>query len=492
MDTNKKIHTLFHPRAIAIIGASRTIGKWGFTFCLHLIKGEFKGEVYPVNPAGGTLLGKKVYKSLSELPQPVDTAFILLPPEKVAGTITECGQIGIQSIVVITAGFQELGQRGKQLQDQVVEAANNADIGMVGPNCAGIASPAPLSLHIMMQPNFPKPGGIAVISQSGNIAGSILYLVSRQDIGVSRCVSVGNQAQLKVEDFLEYLITDDQTKVVTLYLESVSDGKRFMDVARRLTKVKPLIIIKGGQTEIGVSAAKSHTGAIAGSGAVFTGMCRQSGVILVDDVEEMLDIAVALLSQPLPAGNRVGIIANGGGWGVLTADACIKAGLDVVELPEDLLKALDERLPAWWNRQNPVDMVAGLSRGAFFKAIAILAESKVIDGLITLGFGYGHGNAHVFDNLPDDDNLGFEDYKQGTLYSDKRGKEFLLNQIETHKKPILISSEFMVGADREQNEAVLNFRKENVFVYPGAVRAARVLAHLAFYGMYKQREPRQG
>ena len=198
-------------KSIAIIGASRTIGKWGFIFLLHLVKGGYEGGIFPVNPSGGTLLGQKVYTSIDELPGPVDVAFILLPPKMVAGALTDCGRLGVKTCVVITAGFQELGSAGKKLEQQVLDAANAADIAMVGPNCAGISSPGHMNLHCMMQPNFPRPGNIAIVSQSGNIAGSIQHMLWKQDIGVSRCVSVGNQAQLTVEDYLEYLITDDES-----------------------------------------------------------------------------------------------------------------------------------------------------------------------------------------------------------------------------------------------------------------------------------------
>jgi len=203
-------------------------------------------------------------------------------------------------------------------------------------------------------------------------------------------------------------------------------------------------------------------------------------------VEDMFDTAVAFLSQPIPKGNRVGIVANGGGWGVLTADACIEAGLDVVELSEETLEALDKRLPPWWNRQNPVDMVAGMSRGAFFKALEILAKTETIDSLIALGFGYAHGNAGVFGSLPDTKDMNISQYVKDTLYSDTRGMNFILDLIEQYKKPVLLSSEFIVGADRDQNEAVLALRRKNVLIYPSSRRPAQVLARMAWYSRYLQ------
>jgi acyl-CoA synthetase (NDP forming) len=342
----------------------------------------------------------------------------------------------------------------------------------------------------MMQPNFPPPGNMAIVSQSGNLAGSIQHICWKQEIGISRCISVGNQALLKTEDFLEYLITDEQTKVVVVYLEGMHDGNRFMDVARRLTRVKPVIVIKGGQSETGIQAAKSHTGAIAGSDRVFGAICRQCGIIRVNDVEEMLDTAVAILSQPLPAGNRVGIVANGGGWGVLTADACVEAGLDVVGLPEETLQALDKRLPPWWNRQNPIDLVAGMSRGAFFKAIEILCTTDAVDSMIALGFGYGNPNVAVFHAVPKDAGLDTSKFIENTLHSDRRGMNFLLDMINLHQKPVLLCSEYIVGADRDQNEAVLALRSKNVLIYPSCRRPAQVLARLAHYSRYLKNQDR--
>jgi len=484
----EKIGILFNPKSVAIIGASRTIGKWGFTFTLHLIKGGYKGVVYPINPGGGTLMGLPVYRNLSDVPGPVDVAFILLPPEKVAAAVDSCGKHGIPAIVVITAGFSELGERGRRLEADVAGAAEKSQIALVGPNCAGIASTEPMSFYCMMQPVFPPPGHVAIVSQSGNIAGSIQFIFWKQDVGISRVVSVGNQAVLKVEDILEYLIDDDKTRVVVAYLEGVCSGRRFIDVTRRLTRKKPFIVIKGGQSERGVQAARSHTGAIAGSDGVFDALCRQCGIIRVHDIEDLCDTAVAFLSQPVPRGNRVGIVANGGGWGVLTADACVGAGLDVAPLPDETLRLLDERLPKWWNRQNPVDLVAGMSRGAFFKAVEIVAQSDAIDGVICLGFGYGHGNVAALNEVSHDGDLDYEGYIEATLHSEIRGMNFLLNVIDRYKKPVLLASEFIVGADNDGNQPMVELRKKNVLVYPSSRRPAQVLARLVRYGRYLHKE----
>lgn len=488
MDLTRKIQTLFNPKSVAIVGASKTIGKWGFTFLLHLIKGGYKGEIYPVNPTITEILGKKAYKSLKEIPGPVDVAFILIPPDQVAGAIAECGSIGICACVVITAGFREIGRSGITLEEDIMKAAKEAGIAMVGPNCAGITSPYSMSLYCMMQPNFPDPGNIAIVSQSGNLAGSIQHMCWKQDVGISRCVSVGNQALIKTEDFIDYFITDKETRVVLAYIESVSDGKRFIKASRSLSREKPFIVLKGGKTDIGSRAAKSHTGAIAVSDVLFDAMCRQCGIIRVDDVEDLFDTGVAFLSQPIPKGNRVGIVANGGGWGVIMADACTSQGLDVVSLSEETLSLLDKRLPAWWNRQNPVDMVAGMSRGAFFKSLDILCACNEVDSLVSMGFGYGKPFSDIIQTVPDDDNFKASDYIQNALHSDDRGKDFILELINKYQKPVLLSSEYGIGADKDKNQAILDLRKKNIFSYPSSRRTAKVLARLVYYGRYLQNQ----
>jgi acyl-CoA synthetase (NDP forming) len=483
---DNRLEKLFKPRSVAIIGASTNMAKWGFNFTLHLIHGGYKGKCYPINPSGGELMGMKVYPSIHDVPEQVDLAFVLIPPEAAVEAVRECGIKGVPACVVVTAGFGELGEEGERLQQALREAALETGTAVVGPNCAGISSTEPFSIYCTMQPNFPPPGHIAIFSQSGQIGGSIQRMCEKHDIGVSRFVSTGNESVLKSADFLDYFAEDDQTRAVVGYIEGVGEGRRFFEAARRLTSRKPLILIKSGRTSIGARAAASHTGALAGSDGVFDALCRQCGIIRVSSLDDMFDLATAFVSQPLPKGNRVGIAANGGGWGVLTADACIEAGLDVAPLPEDVREELDRRLPPWWNKQNPVDLVAGISRGAFFKAIEALAKSPELDAVIALGFGYAAGVASVFLNTPGLGDEG-ETVAEGMLSSDLRGMNFIMDVIRDHSKPVIISSEFAHGADREPNEAILQFRKKGIIVYPSPDRAARVLARMYEYNRYRSR-----
>lgn len=483
MSVDKRLDALFNPRSLAIIGASTNLAKWGFNFMLHLLHGGYKGACYPINPSGGEILGCKSYPSILDVPDDVDLAFILIPPEAAVDALRQCGQKGVRACVIVTAGFGELGGQGQRLQDELCAAAREAGIAVVGPNCAGIASPAPMGLYCTMQPNFPPAGNIAIFSQSGNIGGSIQRICEKYDIGISRFVSTGNESVLRSSDYLHYFADDDQTSVVVGYIEGIPNGREFFEAARRLTRRKPLVLIKAGRTGVGARAAKSHTGALSGSDAVFEGLCAQCGILRASSIEDMFDIATAFLAQPLPRGNRVGIVANGGGWGVLTADACIAVGLDVVPLPEETLESLDKRLPPWWNRQNPVDLVGGISRGAFFKAVEALAKSPALDGVIALGFGYAASVASVFTGVTRLGETG-ERVANDMLASDMRGLNFILDTIAKHEKPVIMASENAFGADRDRNEAILTFRKHGIIVYPSPDRAARVFAKMLEYQQY--------
>ena len=487
MSRDKRLEALFKPRSVAIIGASTNLAKWGFNFTLHLVHGGYKGKCYPINPAGGELLGLKVYPSILDVPGEVDLAFILIPPEAAVAALRQCGEKGVPACVVVTAGFGELGEEGERLQRSLSEVARDAGTAVVGPNCAGITSPEPMSLYCTMQPNFPPPGHIAIFSQSGNIGGSIQRICEKHDIGISRFVSTGNESVLSSADYLDYFADDEQTKVVVGYIEGVADGRRFFEAAKRLTRQKPLVLIKAGRTSVGSEAAKSHTGALSGADGIFEGLCRQCGIIRVSNIDEMFDLATAFVSQPLPRGNRVGIAANGGGLGVLAADACATAGLEVAPLPEETLQALDKRLPPWWNRRNPVDLVGGISRGAFFKAIEALAKSPALDGVISLGFGFGSSIASVFRNVPILGDTG-ERVAEDMLASDMRGLNFILDVIAEHSKPVILSSENAYGADRDRNQAILAFRRKGIIVYPSPDRAAYVFAKMHEYHKYLSSE----
>ena len=256
--------SLFEPRAIAFIGASTNPAKWGFNILHHIIKAGYKGSIYPINPQGGTWFGRPMYKSLAEAPRPIDLAIIVVPKERVPDTLRECIDADIHAAVIITAGFGETGAEGKTLEMEVLAIARAGGIRIVGPNTMGVFSAYPSPLQAVMTASKFKQGSVAVVTQSGNLGTSISYRFLRRDIGISRLISSGNEADLMIEDYLEYLETDDMTRVICLYVEGVRQGRRFIETIRRISAVKPVILLKGGTGAIGADAAMSHTGALAG------------------------------------------------------------------------------------------------------------------------------------------------------------------------------------------------------------------------------------
>jgi len=331
-DVVQKFEYLFNPRSVAFIGASQKPYKWGFLIPLDMLDRGYEGKVYLVNPREKEIFGLPVHKSIMDVPGEVDLAFVTVPAPSVLDVVRQCARKGVHAILIITAGFGEIGDEGKAAQEEAAAVARDAGMLMVGPNCAGLLSPRPSRFYASMPAVEPKPGSISVVSQSGNVCGTIMRLCVHHGIGLARLVSSGNEAFLQTEDFFEYYAADPLTSVVMSYVEGVRDGRRFLDAAKQCSQKKPIVMLKVGKTDAGTRAAQSHTGALAGSAEVFSGACRQAGVIQVTDVQEMFDVAVAFARQPLPKGHRVGIISEGGGWGVLAADACAEVGLDVLSL----------------------------------------------------------------------------------------------------------------------------------------------------------------
>lgn len=324
----RRWESLFDPRSVAVIGASKTPGKIGMILTSTIIAGGFKGEVYPINPNADDVLGVKAYPSIKSVPGDVDLAVVAVPARHVVESVRECAEKGVEWCVVITAGFKEAGGEGERMQEELVRICEESGMSLVGPNCMGVYS-ASSSLHALMNPLFPRKGGVSIVSQSGTIGMMLMDSLSQRGSGVARFVSSGNEAHVKLADYLEFFARDPETKVVVSFMEGVRDGRRFMEAARKVTEKKPLICLKGGRTEAGAMAARSHTASIAGSLQVFKAAARQVGITLASDCEELADLAVAFSLSPLPEGRKVGIVTGGGGWGVLTADACEEQGLEV-------------------------------------------------------------------------------------------------------------------------------------------------------------------
>ncbi len=468
---------LFKPKSIAVIGASKNPGKWGFLIPMNLTLGGYEGKIYPINPKETEILGWTVYPSIADVPEPVDLVLIIVPPPTVPKVIRECAgkaKVGL----VITAGFGELGPEEKELEEDLARAAKEAGIRVVGPNCNGVMCSNPTKLYALMPSFFPSPSGVSMASQSGNIGGLTLRTAIRRDCGFGKYVSSGNEADLHMEDYFEYFLNDPDTDVILSYVEGARDGKRLMEVARRVTRQKPIVMIKGGRTPAGTVAASSHTGSLAGSDAVFTAMCKQAGIILVDDLEELLDVALALKRQPPPQGKRVGILTTGGGLGVLSSDICDSIGLDVVRLSEGTLQKLDAVLPPWWNRGNPVDLVAGLSRSSVRGCLEALATADEVDCILMLGIGLGASRQKALKGSQFEGDATLMNMVSRLLSEEMNTARTLVESIDTYKKPILVVSDGANLSKHERTGALEVLESNGVFPYESIGRAATVMKHL--------------
>jgi len=373
---------IFKPRSLAVIGASDTFRKWGFLMVERPLKTGFKGAIYPINPNKGEILGLPTYPSVSAVPGAIDLAVLTTPAETIPGLLRECVEKGIKGAVVISAGFAEVGEEGRGFEQAMVEVARSGGIRVVGPNCMGIWSAAgQLSLCF---PHAPKAGPIAFISQSGTFGVAMAQVASTKGYGLSKFISIGNQADLEVSDYLEYLAADEATKVIVLYLEGLKDGRRFFEIARQVVKKKPIIVYKGGRSTAGARATMSHTASLAGSERIFESMCKQVGLLQVRESFHLFEMAEALVGLPLAAGNRVAILGSGG-QGVVGTDACSALGLELPELDADTASSISALLPAHAPvAKNPIDF-AGSSRTAIQEAEIIekLLKLDYIDGVIS-------------------------------------------------------------------------------------------------------------
>jgi len=382
-----ELDLLFHPRSVAILGASGKEGKVGRLFMERFIETGFQ-KLYPVNLRESEILGIKAYPTITDIPGPVDLALILTPPAAVIAAIKECVSKGVKGIIITTAGFGERGEKGKELEGEIARIARDGGARVVGPNCIGIYCPSS-RLPFPMGPGR-ESGPVGVVSQSGSFADHLTVAATTNGIRFSKAISCGNECDLNAIDFLEYLGEDSETRIIAAYLEGMKDGRQFYYLARNISKKKPMIVWKCGTTEAGARAAASHTGALAGSGPIWNGVLRQAGIISVNSLEEMLDCLYALYFQPLPRGRKVGIITGPGGPAVGTTDACLELGLEVPqfckETKEKLLKVVP---PVGTSVDNPVDMsiAAAVASDIYGDVIRILGQDENIDMLLVIGSG---------------------------------------------------------------------------------------------------------
>ena len=436
---------LFNPKSIAMIGATNDIRKWGAIVFLNILMGGYQGKLYAVNPKGESVFNHRAYPKVTEIPDSVDLAIIAIPAKAVKEAVLDCIRKGIRMAIVITSDFSETGEEGARLEQEMVDTARSGGLRLVGPNTMGIFS-ASASLTALMPPVRPRRGAVSFVSQSGNIGTQMLGWGEKFAVGFNKYASSGNEGDLRSEDYLEFFGKDPDTKVILLYIEGLDDGREFLSKARKITPHKPIIAFKGGRTEAGTRAAKSHSGAMAGVREVYEAAFRQAGILLASTTEEMLELAAAFSSLPLPRGNRVGILTRGGGWGVITADACNELGLEVPPLDESIVRKLDGLLPAFWSRGNPVDMAATMGMNPYIQCLEALIAWEKVDAVISLS-----GNAGPLANLlPDIKKKAegllppekIEKIMQNVAEGGMRIYERVCELVEKYRKPV-----FAVGAN---------------------------------------------
>ena len=470
---------LFAPRAVAVVGASDDPLKWGGSLLLNLIDGGFAGAIYPVNRRGGTVCGLPAFRSVAELPEAPDLALVTLGATQVNAVAEQCGERGIPVVLVVAADFSEAGEAGAAAEAELTQTARAAGVTLIGPNCMGLVATHSRLHAVGFLELRPQAGHLSIVSQSGNIGVQLVTAAERRGIGIDKYVTVGNEASTSALDVLDALRDDAQTAAALVYLEGIDDGRRFLEVMRRITPKKPVVVLRGGLTEYGQRAAASHTGAMAGAADVFMAAARQTGCLVRTGPDESLDLALCLTALPLPPGRRVAIMTLGGGWGVLAADELARNDLELALLEPNVLAELDKLLPAYWSRNNPIDLVTSLDPDLAEHALTLLAESDAVDAVVVLGVLRSPSTGWTSDDaapgVGDPSTPGRDHFNAAEIAFLERVTALM----ETTGKPIvnvplrpLKVATFPGGA-----------RHDPVILY-SPVAAVRALAAMAWYGEY--------
>lgn len=387
--TQENVGFIFSPRSVAVIGASTRKDSVGRAIFANILFSGYTGIVYPVNPKARGILGVRAYHSVWDIPGEVDLAVVIVPSVVVPAVMEECGEKGIKAAVIITAGFKEIGGEGAELERTVTEISKKYSIPLVGPNCLGVINTDPaISFNATFARGMPKSGNIAFISQSGALGVAALEYAQEENIGLSKFISVGNKADITENHLLALLKDDPQTDVILLYLEDLTDPKGFIELAREITgeipRRKPILAIKSGRTMEGARAASSHTGALASSDEAYDFFFRQCGVLRVETLEELFDYAIAFASQPLPRGDRVAIVTNAGGPGIMATDACVRHGLQLASFDRRTTENLKKGLPLTANINNPVDVIGDAKEDRYALALKSVLEDENVNGVIVV------------------------------------------------------------------------------------------------------------
>jgi acetyltransferase len=449
-EVRQPLEAFFSPRNVALIGTTETPGSVGRTLLWNLVSNPFGGTIFPVNPKRPSVLGIKAYPDISAIPDKVDLAVIVTPAATVPGIIGQCIDAGVKASIIISAGFKELGAPGIALEQNVLEQARRGKLRIIGPNCLGVMNPI-TGLNATFAGAMARPGNVAFISQSGALCTAVLDWSFKQQVGFSAFISIGSMLDVNWGDLIDYFGDDPRTQSIVIYMESIGDARAFLSAAREVALNKPIIVIKAGRTEAAAKAAASHTGSLTGSDEVLDAAFRRCGVLRVNDISEVFDMAEVLSKQPRPKGSRLTIVTNAGGPGVLATDALILAGGELAQISPQTTQQLDQFLPAAWSRNNPIDILGDADPDRYSKSLEVASQDPASDGLLVI--------------------LTPQDMTDPTQTAEK-----LRPYAKIQGKPILAS--WMGGPVVAAGEHILN--SSGIPTYPYPDTAAR-----AFYYMWK-------
>jgi len=447
----RPLDSIFSPKIVAVIGATERKRSVGRTVMANLLGGEFPGTIFPVNPIQDAVLGLKAYPSVSALPEKPDLAVIITPPATVPGIVKECVDAGVRGAIIISAGFKETGAAGAALEQQVLAEARRGNMRIVGPNCLGVMSPR-AKFNATFAAAMARPGNVGFISQSGALCTAILDWSLRENVGFSAFVSLGSMLDVGWGDLIYHLGDDPHTKSIVMYMETIGDARAFLSAAREVALTKPIIVIKPGRTAAAARAAASHTGSLTGSDEVLQAAFRRAGVLRVDTISELFDMAEVLAKQPRPKGPRLTIVTNAGGPGVLATDALITSGAELANLTPESMSSLNQILPPTWSHNNPVDIIGDAGPELYARAVDITAKDPNTDGLLVI----------LTPQAMTDPTATAEELKP---FAHIEGK------------PIIAS--WMGAGEVEKGEEILNEARIPTFKYPD--RAARAFQYMWRY-----------
>jgi len=455
-----RLDSFFKPKTIAVVGASRNTTKIGHETLKNILISDYECQVFPVNPKEGEILGQKCYKKVTQIPVDVDLVLISVPAKIVPQILRDCVSKNVKNVIIISSGFSEAGNH--ELENELKRIIEKVDINVLGPNVMGYKNSAD-GLDASFVYGKARKGNLSLISQSGALGIGMIYLANNEFVGLSKIVGVGNKLDIDDDDLINYFAQDPDTSVIGLYIEAVKDGRKFMNSIKKCKK--PVLVVKAGTSEAGARATASHTGSMAGSDKIYDAAIKQAGGIRCRDVVELFDMARALAGQPPALGNRIGIVTNGGGLGIMLTDACVANGLTVPKLSKKTYKKIDKVLPDIVKPNNPIDIIGDAGFYRYEKATRALLEDPNIDGIIVASVHGGYARPQEF---------------TGAIL--KMVRERKLH--EAFKKPILAT---WVGG-KEFEDLVWDLKSAGVPIYPSSWRIARSMMGLYLEGQRLKRE----